>query len=103
MYNGHKRSHAVKYQSVVTPDGMIVHLFGPAESRAHDLTLLEDSALESTISSDRRFRGYLLYGDPAYGQTDAFASPFDKVGSRSICVLFTKPSTSFVIAVSRAA
>ncbi|KAG3187882.1 hypothetical protein PC128_g12423 [Phytophthora cactorum] len=69
---------------------MIVHLFGPAEGRAHDLTLLEDSALESTISSDRRFRGYLLYGDPAYGHTDAFASPFDKVGSTQAEVAVNK-------------
>lgn len=83
MYNGHKRSHAVKYQAVTTPDGMIVHMFGPAQGRAHDLTLLEDSDLESIIQRDRRFRGYLLYGDPAYGQTDVFASPFDRVGATS--------------------
>ncbi|KAE9176059.1 hypothetical protein PF004_g26202 [Phytophthora fragariae] len=80
MYNGHKRSHAVKYQAVTTPDGLIVHVFGPAQGRAHDLTLLEDSDLENIIGRDRRFHGYRLYGDPAYGQTDVFASPFDKVG-----------------------
>ncbi|OWY97970.1 hypothetical protein PHMEG_00031380 [Phytophthora megakarya] len=81
MYNGHKRSHAVKYQAITTPDGMIVHMFGPAEGRAHDLTLLEDSGVETIIEEDQRFRGYLLYGDPAYGQTNVFASPFDKVGA----------------------
>ncbi|GMF20172.1 unnamed protein product [Phytophthora fragariaefolia] len=81
MYNGHKRSHAVKYQAVTTPDGIIVHMFGPAQGRAHDLTLLEDSDLENIIGRDRRFHGYLLYGDPAYGQTDVFSSPFDKMGA----------------------
>lgn len=29
LYNGHKRVHAIKFQSVVTPDGMIASLFGP--------------------------------------------------------------------------
>ena len=29
VYNGHKRVHAIKFQSVVTPDGMIANMFGP--------------------------------------------------------------------------
>lgn len=29
VYNGHKRVHAIKFQSVFTPDGMIANLFGP--------------------------------------------------------------------------
>lgn len=29
VYNGHKRVHAIKFQSVVTPNRMIAHLFGP--------------------------------------------------------------------------
>ncbi|GMF51745.1 unnamed protein product [Phytophthora fragariaefolia] len=33
------------------------------------------------IGRDRRFHGYLLYGDPAYGQTDVISSPFDKMGA----------------------
>ena len=35
-YNGHKRVHAIKFQSVVTPDGLISHLYGPIEGRRHD-------------------------------------------------------------------
>ncbi|ETV64039.1 hypothetical protein H257_19020 [Aphanomyces astaci] len=64
MYNGHKRKHAIKFQTVVTPDGLISHVFGPIEGRRHDLTLL------------RKFRGYIIYGDPAYGRSDQLASPF---------------------------
>ena len=30
-YNGHKRKHAIKYQAVNTPDGLIQHLYGPLE------------------------------------------------------------------------
>lgn len=35
---------------------MIVHMFGPGESRTHDLNLLEDSGPEKIISRDQRFR-----------------------------------------------
>ena len=29
LYNGHKRVHAIKFQSVTLPNGMIAQLFGP--------------------------------------------------------------------------
>jgi len=29
VYNGHKRVHAIKFQSVTLPNGMIAQLFGP--------------------------------------------------------------------------
>ena len=33
MYNGHKRAHGLKLQSIVCPDGMIGHLFGPVRGK----------------------------------------------------------------------
>ncbi|ETV64587.1 hypothetical protein H257_18550 [Aphanomyces astaci] len=65
MYYGHKRRHAIKFQTVVTPDGIISHVFGPIEGRRHDLTMLRRSSLENFIASDIRFAGYVIYGDPA--------------------------------------
>ena len=29
MYNGHKRTHAIKWQAVNAAIGLIVHLYGP--------------------------------------------------------------------------
>ena len=29
VYNGHKRAHGLKFQSVVIPNGLIAHLYGP--------------------------------------------------------------------------
>ena len=29
VYNGHKRVHSIKFQSVVSPNGMIANMFGP--------------------------------------------------------------------------
>ena len=34
--NGHKRKHALKFQAVNSPDGMILHAYGPMEGRRHD-------------------------------------------------------------------
>ena len=40
LYNGHKRVHVIKFQSVVCPDGMIANLCGPIEGRRHDSFML---------------------------------------------------------------
>ena len=69
FYNGHKRVHALKYQSCVTPDGLICHLFGPVEGRRHDSgVLLESGLLPRLQQFARKPNGQpcALYGDPAY-------------------------------------
>ncbi|CAC5404316.1 unnamed protein product [Mytilus coruscus] len=43
VFNGHKRSHALKFQSIVTPNGIISNLFGPIEGRRHDAGMLRES------------------------------------------------------------
>ena len=45
LYNGHKRVHSIKFQSVVAPNGMIANLFGPVEGKRHDSGLLAISGL----------------------------------------------------------
>ena len=72
--NGHKRVHALKFQSVVSPDGMIVNIHGPFEGRRHDAFLLTDSGLllqlEANMDRPNPAPGspavYSLNGDPAY-------------------------------------
>ena len=36
LYNGHKRVHSIKFQSVVAPNGLIANLYGPVEGKRHD-------------------------------------------------------------------
>ena len=43
VYNGHKRKHAWKLQSMATPIGLIANLFGPVEDCRHDSGMLADS------------------------------------------------------------
>lgn len=69
FYNGHKRCHAIKFQAVVTPDGLITHLYGPVEGRRHDAGILADSGLLPSLQQHMRGPGgqaYALYGDSAY-------------------------------------
>jgi nuclease HARBI1 len=74
-YSGHKRSHGIKFQSVVTPDGLIAMLYGPIAGSRHDSFLLGQSNLlqqlrdcipVDPLTNRHRFQ---LYGDPAYPQS----------------------------------
>ena len=45
LYNGYKRFHVLKFQSITTPSRMIANLYGPVEGIKHDYTLLAMSNL----------------------------------------------------------
>ncbi|GMF40638.1 unnamed protein product [Phytophthora fragariaefolia] len=76
MYNGHKRVHATKFQTLVTPDGLISHLFGPVDGRRHDMFMLNKSGLKRELETNPAFHNKLIYGDPAYGCTNLFCCPY---------------------------
>ena len=78
-YNGHKRKHAIKFQSVVTPDGIVVDLFGPELGARHDVHLFNESGLLLTLAQHMTSPSgdpYLLYGDPAYGMSTHLNCPY---------------------------
>ena len=39
MYNGHKRVHAIKFQSVASPNGLMANLYGPVGKDLFNLLL----------------------------------------------------------------
>src|SRR5690349_2901680 len=70
MYNGHKCFHALKYQAVVAPDGIIIHISNSSRGNVHDLTIFDRLQLpvilrEHAWSQNGR-RRLAIYGDPAY-------------------------------------
>jgi len=67
-YSGHKRKHALKFQNLLTPDGLFFHFFGPVEGRRHDMTLYHESGMDATLADALIVGGeqYYLYGDVAY-------------------------------------
>ena len=45
LYNGHKKVHAIKFQSVAAPNGLVANLYGPVEGKRHDSGMLAMSGL----------------------------------------------------------
>jgi hypothetical protein len=69
LHDIHKRMHALKFQAVMAPDGIIAHLAGPFEERYHDAQMLRESGLLGTLEAhakDASGKPFCLYGDPAY-------------------------------------
>ena len=66
--------HGIKFQSVVLPDGLDAQMFGPVESRRHDVTLLKLSKLH--LRMQMLPPGSFIYGDQAYPVRPWLLSPF---------------------------
>ena len=79
MYNGHKNVHAIKFQSVVAPNGLVANLYGPAEGKRHDSGMLAMSGLLDALqrySVSPYGNTLCIYGDPAYPLRPCFQAPF---------------------------
>lgn len=79
VYNGWKRKHCLKYQAVVTPDGIIIHLFGPVEGTKHDALVYRESGLSEILENYAHGpdgTNLQLYGDPAYSMNEHLISPY---------------------------
>lgn len=63
---------------MVTPNGLIAHLYGPVEGRRHDAFMLNTSGLLPLLQQLVKPNGepYVLYGDLAYGLTQNILAPF---------------------------
>jgi len=68
MYSGHKRDNVMNFQSAVTPEGLLFHLYGPVEGRRHDMTMYNESGMDNILSENLVIDGvqYSFYGDKAY-------------------------------------
>ena len=82
-YNGHHRQHGVKTQSVVFPNGMIGHFWGPMNGNRHDSHMLRESRLVRSIRTNNTLQGtdWCVYGDPAYPLSPEIQAPFRGVGT----------------------
>ena len=69
VYNGHKRVHALKFQSLVIPNGLIANLYGPLKGRRHDAGMLNESGLLRALQAHAHTptgQPLCIPGDPAY-------------------------------------
>lgn len=81
-YNGHKRLHSLKYQSIACPNGLIANMFGPVEGRRHDSGLLRMSQITEQLSNIRiNDTVGCIYGDPAYPLREYLQVPIRRPGT----------------------
>ena len=69
LYNGHKRVHAIKFQAVAVPNGLVAHLYEPVEEKRHDSAMLAQSGLYNQLQQYAvlpNAHQLCIYGDPAY-------------------------------------
>ena len=70
----------MKYQSIITPDGLILSLLSPYAGNRHDMFMLDDSGLERVCAAHvpRHPRGSRpkVYGDAGYRDTVAISTAF---------------------------
>ena len=79
LYNGHKKVHAIKFQSVAVPNCLVANLYRPVEGKRHDSSMLAKSSLyNQLVLYSRATNGdpLCLYGDPAYPHRPQLQSPF---------------------------
>ena len=79
MYNGHKKVHSIKFQSIATPNGLIANLYGPVEGKRHDSAMLAQSQVLNQLqrlSFNPRIDTLCVYGDPAYPLRPQLQGPF---------------------------
>jgi len=76
----HKLCHAIKFQGITTPDGLIAFLAGPFEGKLGDWMAWRQSGVEEIlrdILSENIEQGRLfLYGDHAYSLSFGIICPF---------------------------
>lgn len=82
-YSGHSRTHGLKFQAVVTPDGLVSSLGGPFLGPVNDWAMWRRLGLEDRLRRVMEGRETLfLYGDPAYRMSYGVMAPYTHSRSR---------------------
>ena len=79
-YLGHKKHHGLKFQGIVTPDGLMPSLAGPCLALDNNWKIWQECGLQERIDKviGNQPRVY-LWGDPAYSLTNCVMLPFSAV------------------------
>jgi len=79
VFNGWKRIHCLKYHALISPDGLIIHIYGPVDGRRHDQTVLTQSGLSTILEQyfwTPSGEALYIYGDSGYTPGPHILSPF---------------------------
>lgn len=84
-YTAFKHTHAIKYQAVTLPNGIIGDIFGPERAPMHDSTLFSQSGMRDVLrtareevrrETDDAAAEMMVLGDGAYVVDDVTLGPF---------------------------
>ena len=76
---GHQRTHGLKFQSVMTPNGLIANLSGPYEGKRFDAGIFRENKLAHNLSCYMNLLNEetcCLYGDAEYPINQHLLVPF---------------------------
>ncbi|KAF6211254.1 hypothetical protein GE061_014371 [Apolygus lucorum] len=92
FYSGHKRYHCLKFQSTVTPDGLIISLLGPFDGRRHDAGIFRETGFINQLQRlcENAANQYVLYGDAAYPISDLLLKPFPQTSTEDHAIYFNR-------------
>jgi len=69
VFNSWKCMHCLKYHAVLSPDGLLIHVYGPVDGCRHDKTVFKQSGLSDLLIKhfwDPNGNSLYLYGDLGY-------------------------------------
>ena len=78
QYTRHKQMHCFKFQTVVVPDGLIIHTTEANSGRNHDARIVRDSGLMLRWRASPVLSRYRLIADSAYPNNTTIVSLFTK-------------------------
>ena len=79
VYCGKDRVHALKYQAVVTPDGMLQQLGGPWPGARHDMHMVRQSCVLPYLRALPRSSDgaqFCIYADCGYAEAPGLVTPY---------------------------
>ncbi|KAF8574357.1 hypothetical protein K439DRAFT_1624386 [Ramaria rubella] len=90
-YTGYKKHHGMKFQGIVMPNGLMVHLSSPFCAPQNDCGVLHEGELVDKLQQHAIQPGlqegdapeqwfFQVYGDSAYGVGPVILSPYSHVG-----------------------
>nr|XP_037280502.1 protein ALP1-like [Rhipicephalus microplus] len=75
-FSGHKRVHALKYQAIMCPNGIICQLDGSYPGSKHDSGNFGNSAAYTKLQNLVQGHDCCIYGDPAYPLRPLLLKPY---------------------------
>ena len=79
VYNGHKHVHAIKFQAIANPNGLVANLYAQIEGRRHDSGMLANSAILPLLqqySVNQNGNQLSIYEDLTYPLRPQLQAPF---------------------------